>query len=1148
VLLLGVATSAILLYGFSRTQDDATERSRKALEEEGKLALEALVGGTSESGGLRFETVAEIGQRSARYIDTFNQDSPPSAYDASRLNRTAEGVYFDPDPGRTSDLVILNGGSPNADAVQHDLAFSLALDTIFPVLLEGFAGEVGGENLDPIAIVFISTNGVSRYYPPVGIHNTLPPVVDISDRMDRLGPGKNPARATIWTSPYTDAAGQGQILTARTPVYEGDIFRGSMEVDLSIDRIIEEINGIHPTPGGFAFYVDSAGNLWESDAFEQLNGERGDNADLAAILDAMKTSDGQSNVVVEESTLQGEEFFIAHAPMLSLGGSFAVAVPVSELTAEAAAINAGIEEEGNRTFLVVLTAMGTLFLAGLAAATYFNRRVLVAPIQQLAAATWAVAAGDLDTQVSLDRDDELGTLGDSFNSMVEQLRESERALEQRVEDRTRELAALLEVSRAVASSLDPKEVLGTILDQLGTIIEHTGSAILLVRDDAFEIVEARSITGYRAEVGARIPFEVGPILSDAMRHGETVIIEDIRADEPLAEGYRAAIGSIGLLNQPPFNVIRSWMAVPLALKGKTVGMVTMSWTEPSYFKPENARLARAFADQAAIAIENARLFDETQRRGRETDALLRADAELFQSLDPDAVFQALVDITVDVLGAHKSTVATWERGGHTALRAFRNIAPETRAMLEELYAAQPPRIGTPTVVVTEDPRDAHPMEVPIIAAEGIHSYIQVPIMSRDGLGLGFLAVAYTTEHKFSEEEQRLYGALADRAAVAIANARQLDETQNRARETEALFRADAELFQSLDLDRVLQALVDVMVDIVGADSSMVATWSATEPLRLRTAPNRPPEALAEVAAVLDSLRSERERVLGAGVIVMEGIDSAHPLLQPVWEREGIQAVIEVPIKSSRGNLLGAFTVTYLTPHSFSPEEQRLLKALAERAAVAIENAELYQRAQLAASLEERQRLARELHDSVSQALYGIALGARTARTLLDRDPAAAAEPVDYVLSLAEAGMAEMRALIFELRPESLETEGLVAAIGKQLDALQARHGIAVTRTLGEEPDLPLSSKEALYRIAQESLTNIAKHAKATVVSVTLAHGVTHVRLDVADNGVGFDPAGNYPGHLGLRSMQERAEKAGGTLTIDSAPGSRTTVWAKFPLG
>ena len=126
---------------------------------------------------------------------------------------------------------------------------------------------------------------------------------------------------------------------------------------------------------------------------------------------------------------------------------------------------------------------------------------------------------------------------------------------------------------------------------------------------------------------------------------------------------------------------------------------------------------------------------------------------------------------------------------------------------------------------------------------------------------------------------------------------------------------------------------------------------------------------------------------------------------------------------------------------------------------------------------ERQRLARELHDSVSQALYGISLGINTARTLFDTDRAKVLEALDYALSLTRGGLTEMRALIFELRPESLEMEGLVAALTKQIAALQVRHGIEVELSLCDEPDVPLAVKEAVYRIAQEALHNAVKHAQ-----------------------------------------------------------------------
>lgn len=217
----------------------------------------------------------------------------------------------------------------------------------------------------------------------------------------------------------------------------------------------------------------------------------------------------------------------------------------------------------------------------------------------------------------------------------------------------------------------------------------------------------------------------------------------------------------------------------------------------------------------------------------------------------------------------------------------------------------------------------------------------------------------------------------------------------------------------------------------------------------------------------------------------------------------------------------------------------------QRTAAALRASETL-RIQEHSALAERQRLARELHDSVSQALYGIALGVNTARNMLDRDKEATRHALNYSITLARAGLSEMRALIFELRPESLRSEGLVAALRKQAEAVNARFEIPVNIAIDDEPDLPLSVKEAFYRIAQEALHNAVKHAQARELWVRLTHDDVCWTLSVADNGVGFDPATVGPGHLGLKSMQERAVSAGGHLMVDSAPGAGTRIQATVP--
>ncbi|QKV94107.1 GAF domain-containing protein [Streptomyces sp. NA02950] len=232
----------------------------------------------------------------------------------------------------------------------------------------------------------------------------------------------------------------------------------------------------------------------------------------------------------------------------------------------------------------------------------------------------------------------------------------------------------------------------------------------------------------------------------------------------------------------------------------------------------------------------------------------------------------------------------------------------------------------------------------------------------------------------------------------------------------------------------------------------------------------------------------------------------------------------------------------------------VLEVIAGHAVCAVERDRLRTATQEKVVREERQRISRELHDSVSQALYGIALGARTARELLERDlagpagPAELAEPIDYIRRLADVAIAETRSLLCELRPESLEAEGLVAALTRHVEALRDRYGIAAEARLGDEPETTPEAKHALFRIAQESLHNVAKHSRARNVTLHLLSGPGTVTLTVADDGVGFDCQGSFPGHLGLLSMRERAREVGGTLNVDSRPGQGSRIRATVPTG
>lgn len=232
--------------------------------------------------------------------------------------------------------------------------------------------------------------------------------------------------------------------------------------------------------------------------------------------------------------------------------------------------------------------------------------------------------------------------------------------------------------------------------------------------------------------------------------------------------------------------------------------------------------------------------------------------------------------------------------------------------------------------------------------------------------------------------------------------------------------------------------------------------------------------------------------------------------------------------------------TVLTGHRPSVLQQRVAQARNREQELRL----FYQQAQELALLQERQRLAHELHDSLAQILYRVGLEVEIAQNALEHNPAQAKDALTYIRGLTEAGLAELRVLLFELRPESLEREGLVAALSKQAAVLRTRSHLRVEESLGEEPRLSVERKHALYRIAQEALHNIVKHAHASTVTLHLASQADEIFLEICDDGRGFDRTAAFPGHLGLHSMQERATQIGATLTIESqeAQGTVVKVW------
>jgi signal transduction histidine kinase len=256
------------------------------------------------------------------------------------------------------------------------------------------------------------------------------------------------------------------------------------------------------------------------------------------------------------------------------------------------------------------------------------------------------------------------------------------------------------------------------------------------------------------------------------------------------------------------------------------------------------------------------------------------------------------------------------------------------------------------------------------------------------------------------------------------------------------------------------------------------------------------------------------------------------------------ALLAVPLVI-KNEVYGGIVLYYNQAREFSPEDIGLAVSFADQVALAIENARLFDQAEQAAILEERQRLARELHDSVTQALYGVTMFAEAAARLLNAgNIALATDHLSELRSTAQEALQEMRLLLFELRPPVLEEEGLVAALQIRLEAVERRSGLATELIIEGDEELSLLPKieDGLYRIAQEALNNALKHAQARRITICLNLDPQKVILEIADDGHGFDPATiRDRAGLGLRGMEERVAQLGACLKIDSQPGQGTKI-------
>jgi signal transduction histidine kinase len=351
---------------------------------------------------------------------------------------------------------------------------------------------------------------------------------------------------------------------------------------------------------------------------------------------------------------------------------------------------------------------------------------------------------------------------------------------------------------------------------------------------------------------------------------------------------------------------------------------------------------------------------------------------------------------------------------------------------------------------------------------------------------------------------------------------------------------------NLSVDEVLQNLVDAAPELVGARYAALGIPDREGGFRRFLVSGMSDELIGSMGPL-----PRTHGMLGAMLEQRTSYrtDDIHqdPRFRGWWPRQhpDMRSFLGVPIISPDGTILGSFYLTEkIDADAFDGEDQALIELLAAHASIAITNARLYEKSRELSILSERNRLALELHDVVSQKLFSVMLTAEAAATEMNRDLPAARAHLERVRELTAQALEELRSLILGLRPPELDRDGFEATLGKDVEMLARTHGTDIRLEVAPGFGLDGEGCElALLRIAHEALHNAIRHARAEHVVVRLAGESDRAILEVSDDGVGFEP--DAPDlrsrHLGLTSMEERADELGGRLRIRSAPGAGTTV-------
>jgi len=751
-----------------------------------------------------------------------------------------------------------------------------------------------------------------------------------------------------------------------------------------------------------------------------------------------------------------------------------------------------------------------------------------------------------------------------FNTRLHERAQVEIAKRQRAEEQLKQqnehLATLHEVALSLLNERDSQKLFDLILRRAADVVGSKHGYVDVLSDDRKHVVMRAASGRYVSRLGATSLPDRGAE-GQAWRERLTLAVDDYQAYRHRREGY---------------DWLRTSVSVPLLLGDEVAGILGLAFEQVVDITPQQIDMLDRLGRLAALALHNVRLHESAQtelaehqraeQRLKQQNEYLATLHEVTLSLLNQRDSQSVLQLILNQAGAMIGTT-----------HGFIDIVEPDRSSLKVAFAtgSVQPAIGMLTGYgealsgrawkrrSLQLVRDYQAFKRKRSGFDWARTALCVPLLADDEV-IGVIGLAFETVVDIGPEQFDSLERLGRLAALAIHNAHLYEAAQREIAErfraeqaereqrlfAETLRDAASALNSSLKLDDVLDA---ILANVERIKPGAPANIMLIEDGMARVARYRGYDALRGIwdAAhanfrIDDVPIARRMAQSGKPVAIPDTMNDPNWIALSVKDRPSpIRGFVGAPIRVD-GKVIGFLNLDLLAPHACDQQDAERLLAFADQCALAIKNARLYEQSQVAAVLEDRQRLARDIHDNVSQILFSATMISGALPRLWDKDMPAIRSGLDELDRMTRGALGELRTLLATLRPDALADADLGELFSQMCAALDAHVGGGVELKFEGERHLPPDIQTAFYWIAREAMWNIARHAQPRRVTVQLRAQSDRAEMVIADDGKGFDARAKRRGHFGVGIMRERAEEIGAEFRVASSIGKGTTISVVWP--